>query len=73
MAGPVVKELAENGSLKESIEIAKKYGIKLVVCEFATNRLDIKKADYPSYIQTTPNVYRYMFDMQEIGFKVLSL
>lgn len=73
MAGPVVKELAEDESLKETVETAKKNGIKLIVCEFAMNRLNVKKTDYDSYIQTTPNVYRFMFGIQEIGFKILSL
>lgn len=73
MAGPVVKELAEDESLKETVETVKKNGIKLIVCEFAMNRLNVKKTDYDAYIQTTPNVYRYMFGIQEIGFKILSL
>lgn len=73
MAGPVVKELAEDEDLKEAVETAKRYGIKLIVCEFAMNRLNVKKTDYDGYIQTTPNVYRYMFGIQEVGFKILSL
>lgn len=73
MAGPVVKELAEDEKLKETIEIAKTYDIRLVVCEFAMNKLNVKKSDYHSYIQTTPNVYRLMFGIQELGFKMLNL
>lgn len=73
MAGDVVKDLAEDQSLKETVEKAEKYGIKLVVCEFAMNRLNVKKSDYHAYIETTPNVYRFMLGIQELGFKTLSL
>lgn len=72
-AGALVKELANDKTLKPSIETAKEHGVKPVVCQFARKRLDVKKSDYDAYIQTTPNVYRYMFGLQEIGFKVLSL
>ncbi len=73
MAGPVVKELAEDESLVEAIKTAKEHGIELIACEFAMKRLNIEKRDYHSYIQTTPNVYRYMFGIQEIGYKILTL
>ncbi|MBK1439895.1 DsrE family protein [Parapedobacter sp. ISTM3] len=73
MAGEIVKELASNKDLKKQVETAKKYGIKLVVCEFAMQRLGVTKAQYNPYVQTTPNAYRYLFGLQELGFKTITL
>lgn len=43
LIGDVVKDLAENPELKPFIEKAQKTGVKIVVCEFAMNKLGVKK------------------------------
>jgi len=73
LIGKVVKDLAVNETLIPLIEKAKKLGIRIVVCEFAMNKLGIKKSDYHSYVQTTSNGFTYLFGLQENGFKTISL
>lgn len=69
----LVKDLAREESLKPFIEMSEKAGISLVVCEFAMKHFDIKKSDYHSSIHTTPDGFGYMFGLQEMGFKTISL
>ena len=69
----VVKDLATNESLKPFIEMSEKAGLSLVVCEFAMNHLEVKKSDYHKSIHTTPDGFAYMFGLQEMGFKTISL
>ena len=69
----VVKDLATDESLKPFIEMSEKAGISLVVCEFAMHHLEVKKSDYHSSIHTTPDGFAYMFGLQEMGFKTISL
>ncbi len=73
LIGAVVKDLAENTELKPFITKAEQSGIKIVVCEFAMNQLAIKKSQYPSSVQTTPNGFTYLFGLQESGFKTITL
>ena len=69
----VAKDLAADESLKPFIEMSEKAGIRLVVCEFAMNHFEVKKSDYHSSIFTTPDGFAYMFGLQEMGFKTISL
>ncbi len=69
----VVKDLATEESLNSFIEISKKVGIRIVVCEFAMKNQEMKKSEYHSSIHTTPDGFAYMFDLQELGFKTISL
>lgn len=73
LIGPIVKDLAEKEALKPFIEKAKNSGIKIVVCEFAIEKLGVKKSQYPSSVLTTPNGFTYIFGLQELGFKSITL
>lgn len=73
LIGEVVKDLAENPELKQFIEKAQKAGVKIVVCEFAMEKLGVKKSQYHSSILTTPNGFTYLFGLQESGFKTITL
>ncbi|OWW25835.1 hypothetical protein B4Q04_09585 [Zobellia sp. OII3] len=73
LIGKVVKDLATNKELAPLVEKAQKLGIRIVVCEFAMNKLGVKKSDYPSYVETTSNGFTYFFGLQENGFKTISL
>ena len=73
LIGPIVKDLAEKEALKPFIEKAKNSGIKIVVCEFAMEKLGVKKSQYPSSVLTTPNGFTYIFGLQELGFKSITL
>lgn len=73
LIGEVVKDLAHNEELKPFIEKAAASGIRIVVCEFAMDRLGIQKSQYPTSVETTPNGYTYFFGLQELGFKTIAL
>ncbi|MDO6808869.1 hypothetical protein Q4603_09615 [Zobellia galactanivorans] len=73
LIGKVVKDLATNKELAPLVEKAQKLGIRIVVCEFAMNKLGVKKSDYPSYVETTSNGFTYFFGLQENGFKTIGL
>ena len=73
LIGPVVKDLAEDKSLEATVLKSKDLGIRLVVCEFAMNHLGVKKSQYHSYVDTTPNGFTYIFGLQENGFKTITL
>ncbi len=73
LIGQVVKDLAENKELESTIQSAEKSGIRLVVCEFAMNKLGVKKSQYHPSIYTTPNGFTYLFGLQELGFKTITL
>lgn len=73
LIGEVVKDLAEKDELKPFVEKAEKSGIRIVVCEFAMDKLDVKKSDYHPSILTTPNGFTYLFGLQENGFKTIQL
>lgn len=73
LIGEVVKDLAEKDELKPFVEKAEKSGIRIVVCEFAMDKLGVKKSDYHPSILTTPNGFTYLFGLQENGFKTIQL
>lgn len=73
LIGEVVKDLAEKEDLKPFIEKAQKTGVKIVVCEFAMEKLGVKKSQYQPSIRTTPNGFTYLFGLQELGFKTITL
>ena len=73
LIGEVVKDLAEKEDLKHFIQKAEKAGIKIVVCEFAMEKLGVKKSQYQPSIRTTPNGFTYLFGLQELGFKTITL
>ena len=73
LIGSIVKDLAEKETLKPFIEKARNSGIKIVVCEFAMEKLGVKKSQYPSSVLTTPNGFTYIFGLQESGFKTITL
>ena len=73
LIGEVVKDLAEKEDLKPFIEKAQKTDVKIVVCEFAMEKLGVKKSQYHSSILTTPNGFTYLFGLQESGFKTITL
>ncbi len=73
LIGPVVKDLAKDESLKPSIEVSEKTGIRLVVCEAAMQHFELKQSDYHHSIQFTPDGFIYLFGLQESGYKTLTL
>lgn len=69
----VTKDLATDKSLIPLIELSEKMGIRIVVCEFAMNHFEVKKSDYHHSIKTTPDGFAYIFGLQELGFKTITL
>jgi len=73
LVGPVVKDIVTDESLIKTIEQSKKLGIRLVVCEAAMNHMQLKKSDYHSVIEFTPDGFIYLFGLQESGYKTITL
>lgn len=69
----VVKDIAEDNELKEMMKKANEIGIKFTSCEFAMNKLGVKKNQYLDFVQTTPNAFIYLFELQEKGFNQIIL
>ncbi|TXE07367.1 DsrE family protein [Gelidibacter salicanalis] len=73
LVGQVVKDIVTDVSLTKTIELSKKLGIRLVVCEAAMNHMQLKKSDYHSAIEFTPDGFIYIFGLQESGYKTITL
>lgn len=69
MIAAAVKDIAEDNELKEMMKKANAAGIKFTSCEFAMNKLGVNKSQYLEFVQTTPNAFIYLFELQEKGFK----
>lgn len=73
MIAAAVKDIAEDNELKEMMKKANAAGIKFTSCEFAMNKLGVNKSQYLEFVQTTPNAFIYLFELQEKGFKQIIL
>lgn len=73
LIGDVLKDLANDASLKPIIENSEKLGIKIVACEYAMKMFEVEKEQLHSHIATTPNAFTYIFALQENGFKMITL
>ena len=47
---------------QEMMKKANEIGIKFTSCEFAMNKLGVKKKQYLDFVQTTPNAFIYLFE-----------
>lgn len=73
LIGPVVKDLAQDESLKSVIEMGEKIGIRIVVCEFAMEHAGLEQEDFHNSIQFTPDGFLYLFGLEEVGYKTITL
>ena len=73
LIGEVVKDIADDTSLKPMLEKAHQGGIKIVSCEFAMKKLGVTKDQYLPIIDTTPNAFIYLFDLKEKGYNHIIL
>ena len=73
MIAGVVKDIAEEQDLKEIMIKGNEDGIRFVSCEFAMNKLGVSKNQYLDFVQTTPNAFIYLFELQEKGFHQIIL
>ncbi len=71
--GDVVKNLGPADELNAAIETSRKQGLKIVACEYAMDQFNVKKADINPSVMTTPNAFIYFFELQEKGFKTITL
>lgn len=71
--GQMVQELATDKDLQEAFKIAEQYGVQLRVCEFAMKVYGVSMDSINPYIKGTPNAHKYMFQLQERGYNVLSI
>lgn len=73
LIGEVVKDIADDKSLQPAMEKANKDGVKIVSCEFAMKKLGVTKNQYLTIIDTTPNAFIYLFELQEKGYSQIIL
>lgn len=71
--GQMVQDLAKDPDLHEAYKAAEKFGVKLIVCEFAMKVYGVEMSTINPYIKGTPNAHKYMFQLQENGYNVLSI
>lgn len=71
--GQMVLELSTDKDLQEAFKVAKQYGVQLRVCEFAMKVYGVSMDSINPYIKGTPNAHKYMFQLQERGYNVLSI
>ncbi len=69
----VVKDLETNTDLVPLVEECKKATIKIVLCEMAMQQLEVEKSNLPASLLTTHNAFTYVFELQELGYKVITL
>ncbi len=71
VTGKLVKELAEDESLLETVKKAAELGVKTVLCKKAMDFLGVKKEDLDERIEITPNAWIYMFELRDKGYNVI--
>lgn len=72
--GEVVKEISTNQELKKTvIEAVQKYGLKIVVCGLTVKQLNIDKTLLPAETPIVNNGIVYMFGLEELGYKSISI
>lgn len=72
--GEVVKEISTNEELKKTvIEAVKNYGLKIVVCGLTVKQLNIDKTLLPTETPIVNNGIVYMFGLEELGYKSISI
>lgn len=72
--GEVVKEISTNEELKKTVmEAVQKYGLKIVVCGLTVKQLNIDKTLLPAETPIVNNGIVYMFGLEELGYKSISI
>ncbi|NLI35685.1 MAG: hypothetical protein GX416_04075 [Bacteroidales bacterium] len=72
--GEVVKEISANEELKKTVvEAVQKYGLKIVVCGLTVRQLNIDKTLLPTETPIVNNGIVYMFGLEELGYKSISI
>lgn len=71
--GQMVQELSSDKDLQEAFKIAEQYGVQLLVCEYAMKVYGVRMDSINPYIKGTPNAHKYLFQLQERGYNVLSI
>lgn len=73
VVGILAKEIAEDKSLREYIDLAEKLGVKIVVCEFALDLLKVDRSLLDNRLVLTPNAWVYMFELKDKGYNTLTI
>lgn len=73
IVGMLAKEIVEDESLKPYIDLGEKLGMRIVVCEYALDLLKVDKSLMDSRLEITPNAWIYMFELQDKGYRTLSI
>ncbi|TNE73345.1 hypothetical protein EP331_04730 [bacterium] len=71
--GALVKEIATDESLKTLINEAHQQGITTVICGLSVRNLSVDTSLLPEKALQSENGLTYLFGLQELGYKTISL
>ncbi len=72
--GSLVKELADNADLKQTVATAAEMsGHQVVICGLSIKQFNVNTANLPKEAVITDNALLYSFGLQELGYKMLIL
>lgn len=73
LLGESVKELATDPELLPFVNQCQTAGVKIIICGFAMKQLEVEPSELPNYVEITPNGFTFIFGLQEMGFKTITL
>lgn len=73
ICGKGVGDITDPEKMKDFVEKAEKSGVKIVACGFSLNKFKIDKTKIPKEIKTVENGILHNFQLQNKGYKSLSL
>ena len=73
ICGKGIGDITDPEKMKDFVEKAKKAGVEIVACGFSLNKFKIDQTKIPKEIQTVENGILYNLQLQNKGYKSLSL
>lgn len=73
ICGKGIGDITDPEKMKDFVEKAGKSGVELVACGFSLNKFKTDKTKIPTGIKTVENGILYNFQLQNKGYKSLSL
>ncbi|NEN24267.1 sulfur reduction protein DsrE [Cryomorpha ignava] len=73
ICGKDIGEITETEKMQKFIEMAEKAGVELVACGFSLNKFKIDKTKVPKEMKIVENGILHNFQLQNKGYKSISL
>lgn len=71
--GKDVGDITDTETMKPIIARAEKVGVQIAVCEMALKKFNVDKSKVPQGIEIVPNAFMHNFQLQNKGYKSISL